>query len=82
MEAVRPSGKEEMTTEEEVEEFDEDDPFGLKKPQTGGRRTSLGNLARQNAVVRRKGEYGELEEDREDEDRPGFRPGTYYRPFN
>lgn len=72
-----------MTTEEEVEEeFDENDPFGLNKPPKPGRRTSLGNLAKQNAVVRRDGEYGELDEDRQDEERQGFRPGTFYRPFN
>jgi len=78
-----------MTTEEqepeqqeELEELDDNDPFGLNKPPSGGRRTSLGGLAKQNAVVRRKGEYGELDEDRVDEERLGFRPGTYYRPFN
>lgn len=82
---------------EEIEEVDENDPFGLNKPQAGGRRGSLGSLARQNAVVRRKGAtmkdgreavdpfvggYGNLEEEREDQERPGFRPGTFYRPFN
>ena len=85
-----------MSNEEEPEEFDENDPFGLNKPQSGGRRTSLGSLARQNAIVRRKSQitkdgreavdpfvvgYGDLEEDRVDDERPGFRPGTYYRPF-
>lgn len=71
-------------TEEEIvdDEYDPNDPFGLKKPQSGGRRTSLGALAKENAVVRRKGEYGELDEDRVDEERVGFRPGTYYRPFS
>lgn len=76
-----------MTTEIEDDdgfedaEFDPDDPFGLKNPGVG-RRTSLGKLARENAVVRRRGEYGDLDEDRVDEEKPGFRPGTFYRPFS
>lgn len=87
-----------MTTEEEQleDEYDENDPFGLNKPRPAGRRISLGALARENAVVRRRSEvledgreavdpyvvgYGKLEKEREDEERPGYRPGTYYRPF-
>jgi hypothetical protein len=82
---------------EEEEEFDENDPFGLKKPtKAGGRRMSLGQMARENAVVRRKSGttadgreavdpfvvgFGKLDDDREDEERTGFRPGTFYRPW-
>jgi hypothetical protein len=82
---------------EEEEEFDENDPFGLNKPQTRpGRRMSLGQMARENAVVRRKSSttadgreavdpfvsgYGKLDDDRVDEERTGLRPGTFYRPW-
>ncbi len=80
----------------EEEEFDENDPFGLKKPGKPGRRMSLGQMARENAVVRRKSGtttdgreavdpfvvgFGELDDDRVDEERTGFRPGTFYRPW-
>ena len=68
--------------EEEIEEeYDEKEPFGLNKPAAPARRGSLGGLAKKNAVVRRKGEYGELDEDRVDEANSGLRPGTFYRPF-
>ena len=85
------------TEEEEIEdEFDENDPFGLNKPRKPGKRTSLGQLAKQNAVVRRKGQtkdgresvdpfvvgFGDLDQDREDEENSSLRPGTFYRPFN
>lgn len=86
-----------MSSEEEnVDEYDENDPFGLNKPRPAGRRTSLGALARENAIVRRKSElledgreavdpyvvgFGKLDDEREDEEKPGYRPGTYYRPF-
>jgi hypothetical protein len=85
------------TEDEELEEEydDPNDPFGLNRPQSGRRRTSLGKLAQQNAVVRRKGStedgresidpfvvgFGKLDDERTDEERDGFRPGTYYRPF-
>lgn len=67
------------------------DPFGLKEPpaprQAGERpRTTLGQVAKRNAIVRRKnagvGEDGLLDKDREDEEIEGFRPGTSYRPFD
>ena len=86
-----------MSSEEEnVDEHDENDPFGLNKPRPAGRRISLGALARENAIVRRKSElledgreavdpyvvgFGKLDDEREDEEKPGYRPGTYYRPF-
>ncbi len=59
-----------MTTEEqETEEFDDDDPFGLNKPrpQTSRGRTTLGALAQENAVIRGKGESGELDEEGTDQ---------------
>ncbi len=90
-------GTEDEPIEEEEDEFDENDPFGLKKPnKPGGRRMTLGQMARENAVVRRKSGktadgrdavdpfvvgHGELDDDRVDEDRAGFRPGTFYRPW-
>lgn len=61
------------------------DPFGLKEPPENKPKTTLGALAKKNAIVRRRkagvGEDGLLDADREDEERPGFRPGTTYRPF-
>ncbi|MGQ0678892.1 MAG: hypothetical protein ACT4OM_04415 [Actinomycetota bacterium] len=49
------------------------------------RRKSLGAVAKENAVVRRKAagvaEDGLLGAAREDVEKEGFRPGTYYRPF-
>lgn len=49
------------------------------------RRRSLGAVAKQNAIVRRKnagvGEDGLLQAPREDEELEGRRPGDYYRPF-
>lgn len=81
---------------EEEEEYDENDPFGLQKPNKPGRRMTLGQMARENAVVRRKSGttadgreavdpfvvgYGKLDDDRVDEERTGFRPGSFYRPW-
>lgn len=67
------------------------DPFGLHEPPPTDardmRKTTLGAVAKQNAIVRRRnagvGEDGLLDADREDdeEDKPGFRPGTGYRPL-
>ncbi len=67
------------------------DPFGLNEPPPTDardmRKTTLGAVAKQNAIVRRRnagvGEDGLLDADREDdeEDKPGFRPGTGYRPL-
>ena len=47
-------GTEDEKVEEEEDEFDESDPFGLKKPSRPGRRMTLGQMARENAVVRRR----------------------------
>jgi hypothetical protein len=49
------------------------------------RRRSLGSVAKDNAIVRRKnagvGEDGLLQPPRKDEEKEGFRPGEHYRPF-
>lgn len=75
-------------SEDEEEVFD---PFGLRQgPATDARdmrKTTLGAVAKENAIVRRRnagvGKDGLLDADREeeDEDKPGFRPGTGYRPL-
>jgi hypothetical protein len=92
-------GTEDESIEEEEDEFDPNDPFGINKPQKprAGRKMTLGQMARENAVVRRKSGttadgreavdpfvvgFGKLDDDRVDEERTGFRPGSFYRPFN
>lgn len=66
------------------------DPFGLKAPPAKDarqmRKTTLGAVARENAIIRRRnagvGEDGLLDPDREPEEKEGFRPGTTYKPFD
>jgi hypothetical protein len=66
------------------------DPAGHSKPtQTEAatpKRKSLGDVAKENAVIRRRGagvgEDGLLGEDRKDVQNPAFRPGKFYSPFN
>jgi hypothetical protein len=72
-----------MGTDEEVieDEFDENDPFGLNKPQGPGKRKGQTKDGRESVDPFVVG-FGELDEDREDEENSGLRPGTFYRPFN